>query len=143
SVITFASDAGNLVANDFNSFRDIFAYVQSPPRVQSLQINDGTPQRSMVRTVTVNFDQPVSFTGDPAAAFSLVHSSLPTVPIGVSASASGWVNSITLSFSGALVQNGSLVDGLYTLLIDASQVRGIGLLDGNGDGTGGDQYVSP
>src|SRR5205807_5847096 len=118
SVLTFTSYADNLVGNDFNTFTDVFAYVQSPPKVQSLQINDGTAQRSMVRTVTVNFDQPVSFTGDPAAAFSLVHSSLPTVPIGVSANASGWVSSITLSFSGSLVQNGSLGDGVYTLCID-------------------------
>ena len=49
---------------------------------------------------------------------------------------------VTLTFSGADTEFGSLADGRYTLTIFASQVSNAnGNLDGNGDGTGGDNYV--
>ena len=47
-------------------------------------------------------------------------------------------------FTGPATQNGSLADGRYTLTVLASQVTANGTtLDGNGDGTAGDNYVSP
>ena len=46
-----------------------------------------------------------------------------------------------LTFSGANTEFGSLADGNYTLTIFGSQVSGVGQLDGNGDGIGGDDYV--
>src|SRR5262249_8081061 len=49
---------------------------------------------------------------------------------------------VTLTFHGALSESGSLADGRYTLAIDATMVsNALGNLDGNGDGTGGDNYV--
>src|SRR5205085_1719943 len=45
------------------------------------------------------------------------------------------------TFSGPLTQFGSLVDGKYTLTILASQVSNIAALDGNGDGTPGDDFT--
>src|SRR5262249_60190207 len=49
---------------------------------------------------------------------------------------------VTLTFHGALSDLGSLEDGRYTLTVIASQVSNAnGNLDGNGDGTAGDDYV--
>ena len=50
---------------------------------------------------------------------------------------------VTLTFSGSLTQFGSLIDGNYSLSIDAAQVSNIAKLDGNGDGVAGDNWVSP
>ena len=51
---------------------------------------------------------------------------------------------VTLTgFTGAETQFGSLADGRYTLTVRANQVTAGGLqLDGDGDGTGGDDYVA-
>jgi len=137
SVVLFTSDADNLIVNDFNSFTDLFAYVTPPPRVQSVQLADGSAQRSIIRSLTVIFDQPVFFAGQPAAAFVL------TSPVGNVQLAAGSVsgNSVTLTFSGSLTQFGSLVDGKYTLRVLADQVSNIGPLDGNNDGVGGDDFT--
>src|SRR5262249_12073160 len=49
---------------------------------------------------------------------------------------------VTLTFDGAGSEFGSLQDGRYTLTIFASQVSNAsGNLDGNCDGTGGDDFV--
>src|SRR5207244_1994171 len=58
-------------------------------------------------------------------------------------------NTVTLSFApGGVVATdpaGSLADGVYQLTIVASSVQDAAgnLLDGNGDGTGGDNYQTP
>jgi len=47
-----------------------------------------------------------------------------------------------MTFSGALFEYGSLVDGLYNFTIDAAQVSWIGgALDGNNDTIPGGSYV--
>jgi len=137
SVITFTSAADDLVIGDHNGFADVFNYVTPPPRVQSVRIADGAAQRSVVRSLTVTFDQPVFFAGDPAAAFVL------TGEAGGVQLAAGSVsgNRVTLTFSGSLTQFGSLVDGKYTLRVLADQISNIGPLDGNNDGVGGDDYT--
>jgi len=137
SAAIYVSNADNLVAGDFNSFADVFAYVTPPPRVQSVTINDGSPQRSTVRSLTVTFDQPVFFAGSPAAAFALT-SQAGSVQL---AAGSMVGNSLTLTFSGPLTQFASLIDGKYTLTVLANQVSNVGPLDGNGDGVGGDNYT--
>jgi hypothetical protein len=136
SAVVYFSHAGNLVPGDFNSFPDIFAYVTPPPRVQSVTVNDGAPQRSTVRSLTVTFDQPVFFAGSPAAAFALT-SQAGSVQLGAGSMVG---NSLTLTFSGSLTQFASLIDGKYTLTVLADQVSNVGQLDGNGDGIGGDDF---
>jgi hypothetical protein len=137
SVMLFISSSDNLVPGDFNSFFDVFAYVTPPPRVQTVTIADGSAQRSMIRSLTVTFDQPVFFAGEPAAAFVLTGQA-GSVQLEVG-SVTG--NSVTLTFSGALTQFGSLIDGKYTLRVLADQVSNIGPLDGNNDGVGGDDFT--
>src|SRR5262249_40037638 len=71
SLVYYLSLAGDLVTGDYNNNYDIFAYITPPPRVASIQINDGSAQRSMVKSITIAFDEPVFFNGDPASAFTL------------------------------------------------------------------------
>jgi Tol biopolymer transport system component len=132
----FISKADNLIAADFNNYEDVFVY-SNLPAVQSVRIADGSAQRSVVRSLTVTFDQPVFFAGEPAAAFIL------TSPAGSVQLAAGSVsgNSVTLTFSGSLTQFGSLIDGKYTLRVLADQIANIGPLDGNNDGVGGDDFT--
>jgi hypothetical protein len=131
-----------------------------PPTVANLKIGDGTVQRSMVSSLTVTFSEAVTFTGPIANAFLLSRDSAPpagpgteqggvTGLVNLSAAQVGNVVTLTFNTSGSNPVNAvggagnlSLPDGRYTLNIDASQVMGVGgKLDGNGDGTGGDNYV--
>jgi hypothetical protein len=137
-----------------------------PPTVLDLKIDDGTVQRSMIDSLTITFSEAVTITGAIANAFSLHRDSAPppgpgaeqggvTGLVNLSAVQAGNVVTLTFNNSGPNPINGvglpnvvgnpptmSLPDGRYTLTIDASKVTGVnGALDGNGDGTGGDNYV--
>jgi hypothetical protein len=125
-----------------------------PPTVASVAVNGGAAQRSELRSIAVTFSGPVSFAGSAAAAFQLTHvqtGNNVTLSATVSTNAQGWTV-VTLTFSGGETDpvsalNGgiaSLADGRYTLTVFASQVTAGGVkLDGNGDRTSGDDYVSP
>ena len=122
--------------------------VQSEPlpltTVRSVVINDGAPQRSQVTSVTVTFSGVVSFTGDPAAAFTLVG---PRGNIRLRAAvgldASGTQTVVTLTFFGRGARTGRLPDGGYVLTIDGEQiVDGSGqAVDGDRDGMSGGDWV--
>jgi hypothetical protein len=111
------------------------------PKVTNVTINDGTPQRSRVTFVQVDFSQVV--TANPGA-FQLVRpldNAVVTLSVDLSASSATSTRAI-LTFSGANTEFGSLADGRYRLTIVASAVSSpSGQLDGDGDGTGGDDYV--
>src|SRR5207248_2263586 len=79
----------------------------------------------------------------PAAAFTLTRTGGGAVAFTATADVVGGVTVVTLDgFSGAETQFGSLADGRYTLTALAGQITaGLGgALDGNGDGTGGEDY---
>jgi hypothetical protein len=129
----------------------------APPTVANVQVNDGSVQRSEVRSIAVTFSGPVNFTGgdaNAAAAFQLNH-----VQTGNNVALTAAVSTdaqnrtvVTLTFSGSETDpisalNGgiaSLADGRYTLTITGSAVTGAGgvALDGAGNGTAGSNYVS-
>src|SRR5205823_7131129 len=114
-----------------------------PPTVAQVQINDGTAQRSRVTSVTVTFIERVSFAGAPAAAFTLTGPN-GAVTLAADIAGSSSVQTIAkLTFSGANTDFTSLKDGRYTLNVLASQVTDLvgNPLDGNSDGTGGDDYT--
>jgi hypothetical protein len=111
----------------------------SPPaKFSSIQVNDGSAQRSMVTSLRITFDSPVNYVGNPAAAFSLANQSTgsPTILSAV-VDASG--TAVSLAFTGGSVNFNSLADGRFTLNIFASQFTGSGF-DGNGDGIAGDNF---
>jgi hypothetical protein len=128
--------------------------VDVPATIASLQVNDGSAQRSMVQSITVTFSGQVSFAnGNAAAAFQLLHltnGNAVLLSAAVSTNASGQTV-VTLTFSGgetdpatAGLAMPSLADGVYQLTVlsgNVTDANGI-TLDGNGDGTPGDNYVS-
>jgi hypothetical protein len=126
-----------------------------PVGIAGIQINDGSAQRSMVRSLTVTFSGPVTFSTSAAAAFQLTKVGGGNVTLGAATSTDAQGDTVvTLSFSGSQTDqasqlNGgvpSLADGRYTLTVFGGQVTGTvnGLgLDGAGTGTAGSNYVSP
>jgi parallel beta-helix repeat protein len=114
----------------------------TPPVVQSVVINGGAAQRSRVTTVTVTFSQPVTLPAAAEYAFELRRQSDAKRPLLAAAvDDTGPTTVVTLTFAGTeAVESGSLADGRYTLTVFAGQVSG-GYLDGNADGTPGDDYV--
>jgi hypothetical protein len=116
--------------------------VASPPVVANVSVNGGAVQRSEVTNVTVTFDSHVNLPAMPATAFQLTRQA-DSAGVNLSASVdnSGMVTVVTLTFTGGAVNYSSLADGRYTLRVLASMVSNAnGSLDGNGDGTGGDDY---
>ncbi|MBX7103591.1 MAG: hypothetical protein K1X57_05895, partial [Gemmataceae bacterium] len=140
SVIAFRSSASDLILLDSNGFDDVFAYITPPPTITSMKVADGLAQRSVVRSLTVTFDQPVMFAGDPAGAF-VVRRGSETVALSAAVT-TGTATTVTLTFSGAGTQFGSLLDGRYSLTVLSSQVLGIEALDGDADGLAGGDYVA-
>lgn len=128
--------AGNLLANDAV---DQFQVDMTGAQVESVVINDGSAQRSMVSEITVTFSEAVN--GVDASSFILTNTTtnvqiVPTVATQV-------LNGKTiakLTFSGSGIIGGSLADGNYSLTTLALPVTdAVGnQLDGNGDGTNGD-----
>jgi hypothetical protein len=135
-----ANTDGAINGIDLARFRQ--AYMASPPRVAAVQFNDGSAQRSRITSLTVTFSTSVTFAGAPAAAFVLTREDGTPVTFTASVSVAGDATLVTLDhFAGAAVEAGSLADGRYTLKVLASQVSTPGgSLDGNGDGTTGDDY---
>jgi hypothetical protein len=120
-----------------------YVYTLAPAQIAAVRINDGSAQRSRVTSVAVRFDQPVNFAGVPADAFQLRRQSdNAIVNLAASVNDTGPGTVVTLTFIGGAVQFGSLADGRYTLIIEASQVSNAnGALDGNGDGTPGGNFT--
>jgi autotransporter-associated beta strand protein len=133
----------------------------TPPTVSSVVINDGSAQRSEVRSIIVTFSDAVTFAGGNANAANAI--TLQQVQNGLNVGLTAMVGSdaqnhttVTLTFSGNdidsfsvqgnanTVAGPSLADGRYTLSIDGSQITGSNnvKLDGAGNGTAGSQYVS-
>jgi hypothetical protein len=136
-----------------------------PVTVGSVVINDGSVQRSEVRSLTITFSGAVTFAGgaaNAAAAFQLQHvqdtTNVANLAAAVSTNGSGQtVVVLTFTTNGNLsteidpvsAENGgaaSLADGRFQLTIFGGSVTGTanGLaLDGAGTGTPGSNYVSP
>jgi predicted outer membrane repeat protein len=143
---------------------DIGAYEYVPMTVANVQVNDGSAQRSEVRSITVTFSGTVSFVGPSAAsAFQLqqVQTGVNTnLAAAVSVNGAGQTV-VTLTFLPTNIINGvddtdpvsgqnggplSLADGRYQLTVLGSAVSDAALgwaFDGDGDGVPGGDYQSP
>ncbi|HVT88475.1 MAG TPA: M36 family metallopeptidase [Tepidisphaeraceae bacterium] len=89
-----------------------------PPRLQSVNVADGSIQRSMVTNFTLNFDRPVIL--DPGA-IELVKRGGSAVSLLVSPTGDSTV--FTISFVGADIVGGSLADGDYDLTVHADKIH--------------------
>lgn len=112
-----------------------------PPKITSIKINDSSIQRSRVNSISVTFDQIVTFAGDKSAAFSISGGS-STIALNADDSQSTPTQTIVVvTFLGAGTTAGSVNDGNYNFGVLASQISSPGgALDGNGDGNGGDSF---
>ena len=112
----------------------------NPPTIESVVVNDGSAQRSMVNSLTVTFDRVVTF--DPGA-FGLQRQDGSEVGLNVAASVVDGRTVAVLTFTGSDIIGGSLADGNYTLTIRGDHIRDeVGReLDGDRDGNGGGDRV--
>jgi hypothetical protein len=117
--------------------------------IDSITINDGSAQRSVVRSITVRFTGLVTFPNGTGPAFQLTRTG-PGGPAGdvtlaVDLTGSTATQTVArLTFSGALSEFGSLIDGRYSLTVFGAQVTGNGQpLDADGNGApGGNRVVA-
>jgi hypothetical protein len=118
------------------------ALAGAPQQVESVVVNDGSAQRSMVNRLTVTFDGAAIL--DPGAV-ELRRADGSLVDAQVNISLVGGKTVAMLNFAGPGFIGGSLVDGGYTLTVLADHVhdRWGRELDGDGDGSaGGDRTDS-
>lgn len=122
---------------------ETYTVFQPPPQIQGVNIGDGTSNRSTIRQIQVVFDYPVTFVGNPSAAFQLVKDKRTAVPVTVDLSLSTTVQTVArLTFIGSSSEFGSLADGNYALTILGNQIRTGGVfLDGDGNGAAGGNRV--
>jgi arylsulfate sulfotransferase len=116
------------------------ALAGAPRKVESVVVNDGSAQRSMVRSVTVTFDG--SAVLDPGA-IELRRQDGTLLNAAVNISTVGGKSVAVLSFAGREFVGGSLADGSYTLTVRADRVhdRWGRELDGDSDGAAGGDRV--
>jgi hypothetical protein len=112
----------------------------APLKVESVVVNDGSAQRSMVNRITVTFGGTVVL--DPRAVELRRQDGSP-VEARVSISPMGGKTVAVLTFAGPEFVGGSLADGSYTLTVRADRVHDQWgrELDGDGDGSAGGNRV--
>jgi hypothetical protein len=89
-----------------------------PQALQGIQINNGSAQRSHVKTVNLSFNQPITF-----AAGTMTVTPRGGSPVQLTATPSADLKNYTLTFSGAGIIAGSLSDGVYDFLANVSNLR--------------------
>ncbi len=103
--------------------------------VQSVQIDDGSAQRSMVRSLTVTFSGVVTLNGSKS--FVLTNNTAHTTEnLVVTSHVVNGDTIATLDFTGSDIIGSSLADGRYTLTIIGSQITGPGGLGLDAGSTG-------
>jgi N-acetylneuraminic acid mutarotase len=124
-----------------NALASAEIFTEPPVRVQSVVVNDGSAQRSMVNSLTVTFDQVVIL---DAGALELGQEGGGPIDVLVSTSVISGKTVAVLTFARADVIGGSLADGAYTLTLRADRIHDrLGReLDGDGDGTPGGNRVN-
>jgi hypothetical protein len=108
----------------------------APRKVESVVINDGSAQRSMVNSITVTFDGPAVL--DPEA-IEFHRQDGTMVNFKLDVSTVGGKTVAALTFAGPEFVGGSLADGRYTLMVRSDRVhdRWGRELDGDGNSVAG------
>ena len=132
-------------ANYLNSSDTTDSLVTIMPSVQSVVINQGQTQRSMVTNIEVDFNGVVP-ASELTNAFTLTRTALPngapgdnaaigTITVATSTDDNG--NTIAaLSFSGSNTEGGSLADGAWALALNNTSIATVNRLYGDYDGAG-------
>ena len=132
----------------------------TPPRITSTVVQNGRPQRSYLDQLQFDFSEEVNLAalianGSITSAVTLtnlgVHADTdPDQPVSLAASqfryefdANAGISRLTWSLESFVGTNASLADGFYRLTLDADMLRDSdgNPLDGDGNGTGGDDFV--
>jgi Ca2+-binding RTX toxin-like protein len=92
-----------------------------PPKIQ-----EGSAQRSLIKSLTLVFDQHIEFANSPVDAFELIRrEDAGAVVLSVQHTIDEHGRSVVeLFFSGALTRNGALLDGNYQLRIRSTEIVG-------------------
>jgi hypothetical protein len=116
------------------------ALAGAPRKVESVVLNDGSAQRSMVNRITVTFGGVAVL--DPGA-IELRRQDGTMVNFRLAVSVVGGQTVAVLTFTGLEFVGGSLADDQYTLMVRADGVhdRWGRELDGDGDGVAGGDWV--
>ncbi|KAA1259866.1 G8 domain protein [Rubripirellula obstinata] len=143
------SSDGGLEPTGFAADGEVEDYVVSiiePPQVESIVVNEGHSQRSSLDSVRITFDTVVDINQVDGNPFEITRAGsggtlMPMVSIDDTSGKT--VVDLTFADSETFVTDfGSLVDGDYQLRIDATLVTDRWVqLDGNRDGSAGDDYV--
>ena len=89
--------------------------LSSSPTVVSTKVDDGTAQRSMVRSITLTFSGSIASTlSSVMAVLSLTRAS-DNLSVGLKGTLDSTGKILTLTFTGSSIIGGSLADGRYTL----------------------------
>lgn len=138
---------GNAI--DVGAFEALPVFNQGPAMIDSFILNDGADQRSIVDSLTVQFDSFVEFSSQPEAAFQIVNRQTGDA---ISTSATIEVvegaTHVRLQFlAGPSVEGrgdlpASLMDGNYQLTVVGTLITSQCVeLDGDGDGVAGGDAV--
>jgi hypothetical protein len=116
------------------------ALAGAPVKVESVVLNDGSAQRSMVNRITVTFGGAAVL---DLGAIELRRQDGTLVNFRLDVSMAGDKTVAVLTFAGPEFVGGSLADGSYTLTVRADRVhdRWGRELDGDGDGSAGGDRV--
>jgi len=136
------NDSG-LIAGGYGALGTTHGFIataEPPAKAESLVVNDGSNQRSMVNSLTVTFSRSVTI--DPGA-FELRSQAGGLVGLNTALSVNSSQTVVVLTFTGAGIIGGSLADGNYTLTIRSDLVHdAIGRgLDGDADGIAGGNHT--
>ncbi len=119
--IAFSTDAGAFTATSNN-----VVVSGAAATVVSTQIDDGTAQRSMVRSITLTFSSSIASTlSTVLASLSLTRTS-DNLSVGLRGSLDSTGKVLTLTFTGSSIIGGSLADGRYTLMYGSTTLLAAG-----------------
>ncbi|HEX3148917.1 MAG TPA: Ig-like domain-containing protein [Gemmataceae bacterium] len=117
------SDTFTYRANDkaaSSALATVNLLVAPPPQVRSVSINDGSAQRSMVRSLTITFDTLVTV---DSGAFQVKRSNGTIAGLKKTVTTVNGVTQVVLTFTSTGTYGGSLTDGLWTLKVIKTKVH--------------------
>jgi hypothetical protein len=94
--------------------------VLAPPQVKSVVINDGSSQRSLIRSITITFDSIVTFDAG-AIAVARADGTIPTQVRQITTE--NGETKVVMTFKGTGTYAGSLIDGNWTLRIFRGRIH--------------------